>query len=196
MRCAIYARYSSDNQREASIEDQLEVCRRYVAGQGWTEESVYEDRAQSGASRFRVGYQRLLADAQAGTFDLVVCEALDRLGRKLADVADLFDRLSFLGIELHTVSTGRITPMHVGMLGTMAQMYLADLREKTWRGQLGRALKGRPGLRLRCRCTQCRRYGFPLGGRANVYFPNCESKDIGARKVAGWASRLRWVFWS
>ncbi len=148
MRCAIYARYSSDNQRDASIEDQLEVCRRYVAGQGWTEETVYEDRSVSGASRFRVGYQRLLADAQAGTFDLVVCEALDRLGRKLADVADLFDRLSFLGIELHTVSTGRITPMHVGMLGTMAQMYLADLREKTWRGQLGRALKGKiPGGR-------------------------------------------------
>ncbi len=148
MRAVIYARYSSDNQRDASIEDQLEVCRRYVAGQGWTEVFVYEDRSQSGASRFRAGYQRLLADAQAGIFDLIICEALDRLGRKLADIADLFDRLSFLGIELHTVSTGRITPMHVGMLGTMAQMYLADLREKTWRGQLGRALKGKiPGGR-------------------------------------------------
>ena len=148
MRAALYARYSSDNQRETSIEDQLEVCRRYIFGQGWTEVTVYEDRAASGASRFRRGYQRLLADAQTGAFDLVVCEALDRLGRKLADVADLFDRLTFLRIELHTVSTGRITPMHVGMLGTMAQMYLSDLREKTWRGQLGRALKGKiPGGR-------------------------------------------------
>jgi site-specific DNA recombinase len=36
MRAVIYARYSSDNQREASIEDQLEVCRRYVERQGWT----------------------------------------------------------------------------------------------------------------------------------------------------------------
>lgn len=120
MRAALYARDRSDNQRETSIEDQLEVCRRYISGQGWTEVTVYEDRAASGASRFRGGYQRLLADAQNGAFDLVVCEALDRLGRKLADVADLFDRLTFQRIELHTVSTGRITPMHVGMLGTMA----------------------------------------------------------------------------
>jgi hypothetical protein len=75
-----------------------------------------------------------------------VVEALDRLSRKLADVADLHDRLNFLRIGLHTVATGEITPMHVGMLGTMAQMYLKDLAEKTRRGQLGRALKGRiPG---------------------------------------------------
>ena len=58
----------------------------------------------------------------------------------------LYDDLSFLRIGLHTVATGEITPMHVGMLGTMAQMYLKDLAEKTRRGQLGRALKGRiPG---------------------------------------------------
>ena len=77
---------------------------------------------------------------------VIVVEALDRLGRNLADIATLHDRLSFAGIRLHAVSTGEITPMHVGMLGTMAQMYLSDLREKTKRGQLGRALQGRiPG---------------------------------------------------
>jgi site-specific DNA recombinase len=147
-RAVIYARYSSDNQREASIEDQLEVCRRYVELQGWTIVKVYADQALSGASRFRSAFQQMQVDAEAGRFDVVLVEALDRLGRKLADVADLHDRLSFLGIRLHTVSTGEVTPMHVGMLGTMAQMYLKDLAEKTRRGQLGRALKGRiPGGR-------------------------------------------------
>jgi site-specific DNA recombinase len=146
LRAVIYARYSSDSQREASIEDQLEVCRRYAERQGWAVVEVYADQAQSGASRFRPAFQQLQADAEQRRFDVVVVEALDRLSRKLADVADLHDRLSFLRIGLHTVATGEITPMHVGMLGTMAQMYLKDLAEKTRRGQLGRALKGRiPG---------------------------------------------------
>jgi DNA invertase Pin-like site-specific DNA recombinase len=146
LRCALYARYSSDHQREASIEDQLEVCRRYVERQGWTMGEVYADQALSGASRFRPAFQQMQADAEQRRFDVLVVEALDRLSRKLADVADLHDRLNFLRIGLHTVATGEITPMHVGMLGTMAQMYLKDLAEKTRRGQLGRALKGRiPG---------------------------------------------------
>ena len=146
MRAAIYARYSSENQRDASIEDQIEVCRRFVERQGWMLVRGYEDRSISGASRFRPGYQELSADLDRGLFDVVVVEALDRLGRKLADVADLHDRLGFADIKLYAVATGEITGMHIGMLGTMAQLFLADLREKTWRGQLGRALQGKqPG---------------------------------------------------
>ena len=146
MKGVIYARYSSENQRDASIEDQLEVCRRFIERQGWVLVRTYEDRSISGASRFRPGYQQLIADLTSGTFDVIVVEALDRLGRKLADVAELHDRLVFAGIKLYAVSTGEITAMHIGMLGTMAQLFLADLREKTWRGQLGRALQGKqPG---------------------------------------------------
>ncbi|CEF48494.1 unnamed protein product [uncultured bacterium] len=55
-------------------------------------------------------------------------------------------RLSFSGVKIHTVTTGPVTQLHIGMLGTMAQLYLSDLREKVWRGQLGRARQGRiPG---------------------------------------------------
>jgi site-specific DNA recombinase len=145
-RVVIYARYSSANQREASIEDQVEICRRYAAQQGWRVVDVIDDRALSGASRFRPGFQRLLAEAEARRFEVVLCEALDRLGRKLADVADLYDRLTFHRIQLFTASTGQITQMHVGVMGMMAQMYLSDLRDKTRRGQLGRARAGRiPG---------------------------------------------------
>jgi DNA invertase Pin-like site-specific DNA recombinase len=147
MRAVIYARYSSENQREASIEDQIEICRRYIVQQGWTHTQTYDDRAASGAStRLRPGFQRMLADAEAGRFDVLVCESIDRLGRKLADVADLFDRLSFHGVRVHATSIGLVTQMHIGIMGTMAQMMLADLREKTRRGQLGRARTGRiPG---------------------------------------------------
>ena len=146
MRAVIYARYSSDNQREASIEDQIEICRRYIDRQGWTLARTYQDRALSGASDQRPGYQQMLADAAAKRFDVVVTEALDRLGRRLSDVARLYDHLEFQGVRLHAVNIGQVTTMHVGLLGTMAQLYLSDLKEKTRRGQLGRALAGKiPG---------------------------------------------------
>ena len=146
MHAVIYARYSSDIQREASIEDQVEVCRRYVEKQGWTLVGIYEDRAMSGGSAMRPDYQRMLMGAAEGRFNIIVCEALDRLGRRLADIADLHDQMAFHNVRLFAASTGEITPMHVGMMGTMSQMYLSDLREKTKRGQLGRALKGKiPG---------------------------------------------------
>ena len=146
MRAVIYARYSSDNQREASIDDQLEVCRRYIERQGWTLIHTYGDRAISGASDKRPAYQQLLAEAERDKFDVVVSEALDRLGRRLSDVARLHDHLEFRGVKLHAVNIGQVTTMHVGLLGTMAQLYLTDLKEKTRRGQLGRALAGKiPG---------------------------------------------------
>ncbi len=127
MRSAVYARYSSDQQRDASIEDQVEVCRRLIESKDWTLVVTYEDRALSGGSPFRPGYQQMLADAEAGAFDVIVVEALDRLGRKLADIAALHDRLQFVDVAIHTVATGEVTAMHVGMLGTMAQLYLADI---------------------------------------------------------------------
>src|ERR1051325_1328694 len=100
MRAVIYARFSSENQSQASIEDQVEVCTRYIEKQGWARIGTYTDAAMSGASRFRPGYQKLVAELDAGIFDVVVVEALDRLGRKLADVADLHDRCAFAGTKL------------------------------------------------------------------------------------------------
>ena len=146
IRAVIYARYSSENQRDASIDDQIEVCRRYIETRGWKLTQVYSDRAISGASRHRAGYRQLIADAGRRSFDIIVCEALDRIGRKLSDVAELHDRLQFLCIPLHAVNLGEVTTLHVGLMGTMAQLYLTDLRDKTKRGQLGRALAGKvPG---------------------------------------------------
>jgi DNA invertase Pin-like site-specific DNA recombinase len=100
MRCAIYARDSSEGQRTESIADQVEICRRYVERQGWTLTRVYDDAAISGASiNLRPSFQRMLHDAESRRLDVIVCEGIDRLGRKLADVADLFDRLTFHGVR-------------------------------------------------------------------------------------------------
>ena len=112
MRAAIYARYSTDMQSAASIEDQIRVCRERIEREGWTYNASYSDRAVSGASRLRLNYQALLEDARRGAFDIVVAEALDRLSRDQEDVAHLFKHLSFAGIKLFTLSEGEISEIH------------------------------------------------------------------------------------
>jgi DNA invertase Pin-like site-specific DNA recombinase len=76
-RAAIYARYSTDLQRDASIEDQIRVCKERIKREGWRLVATYTDRAISGADQLRPGYQKLIEDARKGAFDLVIAEALD-----------------------------------------------------------------------------------------------------------------------
>lgn len=138
MRAVIYARYSSDLQREESIEDQVRLCRQRAANEGWDVNHTYSDRALSGSSRFRPAYQDLLNDARARKFDIVVAEALDRLSRDQEDVANLFKTLTFAGIRLITLAEGEISELHVGLKGTMNALFLKDLAAKTHRGMSGR----------------------------------------------------------
>ncbi len=145
MRAVIYARYSSQNQREASIEDQVRLCRKHVESRGWSYLHAYTDRATSGASPFRAGYQKLLEDARAGEFDVVVSEALDRLSRDQEDIAGLYKRLSFSGIKIVTLAEGEVSELHVGLKGTMNALYLKDLAQKTRRGLEGRVRQGKSG---------------------------------------------------
>ncbi len=107
MRAIVYARYSSENQREASIEDQARQCRSFIEQQGWSYRHAYTDRRQSGASSLRAGYQKLLEEAREGQFDVVVAEALDRLSRDQEDVAGLYKRLTFCGIKIVTLAEAR-----------------------------------------------------------------------------------------
>ncbi len=145
MRAVIYARYSSENQREASIEDQVRLCRERIEREGWAVVATYSDAAMSGASRLRPGYQKLLEDARAGRFDMVVAEALDRLSRDQEDVAGLYKQLGFCGVKLVTLAEGEISELHVGLKGTMNALFLKDLAAKTRRGLRGRVEQGHSG---------------------------------------------------
>ncbi len=106
---------------------------------------TYSDRAISGASMIRAGIQELLADAQAGRFDMVLSEALDRLSRDQEDVAAVYKRLRFAGVSIVTLSEGEINERHVGLKGTMNALFLKDLAIKTHRGQRGRVEAGKAG---------------------------------------------------
>jgi site-specific DNA recombinase len=145
MRAALYARYSSGQQRAASIPDQQRICREFAARQSWTVVADYTDPATSGASLLRPGFQSLMRDALAGAFDVVLAESLDRFSRDQEDTAGLFKRLTFAGVRIVTVSEGDIGHLHVGFKGTMNALYLHDLAEKTRRGLRGRVEAGRSG---------------------------------------------------
>jgi site-specific DNA recombinase len=145
MRAAIYARYSSNNQREASIDDQVRQCRKRIESEGWHLTGVYSDRAISGASTLRPGYQKMLEDARNGGFDIPIAEAMDRLSRDQEDIAGLFKQLSFAEIKIITLSEGEINELHVGLKGTMNALFLKDLAQKTRRGLEGRVRLGKSG---------------------------------------------------
>ena len=145
-RVALYARYSSDNQREASIEDQLRICREQAKREKWKIVGTYKDAGISGASMIlRPGIQALLQDAQAGQFDIVMAEALDRISRDQADVATFYKHLKFAGVPIVTLSEGEISELHVGLKGTMNALFLKDLAAKTHRGIRGRVEDGKSG---------------------------------------------------
>ena len=103
----VYARYSSDLQRAASIEDQLLVCTERVVREKWTVVATYTDRGISGASHLRAGYQKLLEGARKSEFDIVLAEALDRISRDQEHVASFFKLMNFLGIRIVTLRRGK-----------------------------------------------------------------------------------------
>ena len=144
-RVAIYARYSSDNQREASIEDQIRLCRERADREGWTVVETYADHATSGASLLRPGIQSLIKDAVGDKFNVILAEAMDRLSRDQEDIAGVYKRMTFAGVKIVTLSEGEITHLHVGLKGTMNALFLQDLADKTRRGLRGRVEAGRSG---------------------------------------------------
>ncbi len=142
MRVALYARYSSDNQRDASIEDQLRLCRARAEREGWTVVDSYSDRAISGASLLRPGVQDLIADGLKRRFDLILTESLDRLSRDQEDIAGFYKRMRFGGINIVTLSEGEVAnpyrpQRHDGC--TLPE----DLADKTRRGLRGRIEDGK-----------------------------------------------------
>ena len=86
--------------------------------------------------------QALLVDAQAGRFDVVYAEALDRVSSDQEDVAAIYKRLAHAGVQLITFAEGEVSELHIGLMGTMNALFLKDLAQKTNRVQRGRVEAG------------------------------------------------------
>ena len=151
-RCAIYARYCSDLQRESSIEDQVRRCREFAARQGWdiVEQFVKADKAISAASiAGRDSLQALVKAAKLKhrAFDCVLIEDTSRLSRDLSDALRITDTLKFHGVSVVSVTQG-IDSMQATartmftVQGLVDEQHLVGLRDKVFRGQEGRVLLG------------------------------------------------------
>jgi len=82
LRAALYARFSTDMQRDASIDDQIRTCHDYAEKQGMEVVEVFSDKAMSGASLMRSGIQNLLRSADSSTLSSqkhwTACHAIKR----------------------------------------------------------------------------------------------------------------------
>ena len=147
MNAVIYARYSSDNQREESIEGQLRECKEYADQNGITVVRTYIDRALSAKTDSRPQFQQMIHDSATHTFEAVLVWKLDRFSRNRYDSAH-YKRI-LKNNRVHVVSVTEPisnTPegiMLESLLEGMAEYYSAELAEKVSRGHKENALKAK-----------------------------------------------------
>ena len=138
MRAFLYCRYSSQRQQELSIEGQRDVCAKYAQDHGINVVGEYVDRAKSGRSGNREGFQRLIRDASTGIVDIILVWKYDRFFRDRAESALYRRDLERAGVRLISVteaipegSAGVVTQ---GMIETVSEYFSAKLSEDVTRG--------------------------------------------------------------
>ena len=100
MKAVIYARYSSDNQTEASIEAQLRECMEFAERTGIDVIGNYIDRAFSAKSDHRPEFQRMIKDSYKHAFDCIIVWKLDRFSRNRYDSAHYKTLLRKNGVKV------------------------------------------------------------------------------------------------
>lgn len=139
MNAVIYARFSSYNQQEQSIEGQLRACREYAARNDLTIVAEYCDRARSGTNSNRPEFQRMLKDSETGGFKIVLVYQYDRFARNRRESMNNEFLLQANGVKLVSInepideedSTSVIVK---GMFESIAEYYSRDLSKKVKRG--------------------------------------------------------------
>ena len=145
MKAVIYARYSSYNQREESIEGQLRECKSFAEHSGITIVGEYIDRAFSAKTDNRPEFQHMIKDSYRNGFDIVIVWKLDRFARNRYDSARYKALLKKNGVKVVS-ATERIAEDSSGILlesilEGYAEFYSAELAEKVKRGMKENALK-------------------------------------------------------
>lgn len=150
LRAAVYLRVSTEEQASEghSLDAQRDSTVALVAQRGWLLTGEYVDAGHSAKrDAHRPAFERLLADAHAGRFDVVVVDKVDRFYRYLKGLLIALDSLNNAGVSFVSVrenidlSTpwGKIT---LTVLGMLAEIYIDNLREETRKGRVQRARKG------------------------------------------------------
>ena len=145
MKAVIYARYSSDNQREESIEGQLRECQEFALKNDMTILRSYIDRALSAKTDNRPEFQNMIKDSAKGLFDVIIVWKLDRFARNRYDSAHYKAMLRKNGVKVvsatEVISEGAEGIILESVLEGYAEYYSAELSEKVIRGRTENALK-------------------------------------------------------
>ncbi|MEW6325832.1 MAG: recombinase family protein, partial [Nitrospirota bacterium] len=179
MRCATYARFSSDQQRATSIDDQFRNCEQYAARNGLTITARYKDEAISGGIADRPGYQALLKTTEAKQVDVILCDEISRLWRDQAEQWRTVKRLEFWGIHIIGVNDGIDTrrsgyQLLLAVRGAINEEARREIAHRTHRGLTGQVLKGMNGG------------GHTYGYRSvPVYDPGGATDQYGQPKIIG-----------
>ena len=149
MRAAIYARYSSENQRPESIDDQISSCNRFAEANGFKvlKDHIYTDHAISGSRKDRDGLNALITASENKDFEIVLIDDLSRLARDNFLMLSLISNLHFEGIRIVSVSDGldsndEESKLGIQIRGIFNELQLQDLKKKTLRGLIGQKLRG------------------------------------------------------
>ena len=134
----IYARYSSHNQTECSIEGQIEECKRYAELNDYNVINTYIDRAKSGTKDNREEFLKMIEDSKKKEFKYIIVYQLDRFARNRYDSAIYKKELKTRDIRVLS-SRENITEDASGvlmesMLEGMAEYYSLELGQKVKRG--------------------------------------------------------------
>ena len=145
MNGVIYARYSSDNQREESIEGQLRECNDFAKRNDITIIDSYIDRAFSATTDKRPAFQKMIKDSEKNMFDVIIVQKLDRFARNRYDSARYKAQLRKNGVKVisanENISEGSEGIILESVLEGMAEYYSTDLSEKVIRGLTENAMK-------------------------------------------------------
>lgn len=142
----IYARYSSDHQRNESIEGQVRECRAFANRENINILKVYTDKALSAKTDNRPGFKKLIQDSSKGTFQYVIVYQLDRFSRNRYDSALYKAKLRKNGVKVLSAKENIADDPNgiilESVLEGMAEYYSAELAQKVTRGMTDNALKG------------------------------------------------------
>ena len=173
---AIYARYSSHAQREESIEQQVEVCRRWCASHGYEVAATYADEARSGRStEGREQFLRMVDDAKGAAWSVVVVYKLDRFARDRYDAAIYRKRLRSAGVEvksaMENIPEGPEGRLLEAVVEGVAEWYSADLSQKTLRGMTHNA--------RRCLANGVQVFGYRINDEGRYEVDDDHARVVG-----------------
>lgn len=145
LRAAIYARYSSENQRQESIEAQIRIINQYVDNNNINIVETYTDEAKSATTDQRPAFQKMIHDAEHNRFEVILIHKLDRFARDKYDSVYYKRKLKNLGIRLISVTEHLDgSPESVileSMLEGMAEYYSRNLSREAQKGLTQNAYK-------------------------------------------------------